>query len=103
MSISKEYLKDTGHCRVKFILPAWIFGCRKKACVVGDFNNWEKDRTILRLQKNGTWAASVDLQIGKEYQFRYFIDDKRWENDDEADSQIASPFPEQKTRSSYYN
>jgi 1,4-alpha-glucan branching enzyme len=93
MSIRKEYLKDTGFCRVKFILPRKIFNCRKKACLVGDFNKWEKDRILLRPQKDGTWSATVDLQIGKEYQFRYFIDDSRWENDDEADGLMPSPYP----------
>jgi 1,4-alpha-glucan branching enzyme len=95
MSIKKEYLKDTGYCRVKFILPSKIFNCRKKAYLVGDFNDWDTQKTLMRKQKNGSYSTTLDLPIGKEYQFRYFIDDVRWENDDEADGHAPTPFPGQ--------
>jgi hypothetical protein len=34
----------------------------------------------------------IDLQAGREYQFRYLIDDTRWENDPKADRYAKSPF-----------
>jgi len=40
MSIKKEYAKDKRVYKVKFSLPPYIAASTKKACLVGDFNNW---------------------------------------------------------------
>jgi hypothetical protein len=46
----------------------------------------------VRKRRDGTRAATVELTVGKEYQFRYLIDEIRWENDNEADQQLLSAF-----------
>ena len=38
----------------------------------------------------GVWSVSLDLETGKEYQFRYLIDGTNWENDPEADKFVPS-------------
>lgn len=58
--------------------------------VVGEFNNWSEQDSPLKQLKNGSFSATIDLEQGREYQFRYLIDGK-WENDDEADKYVTSP------------
>lgn len=42
--------------------------------------------------KNGEYLATVELEADKAYQFRYLIDEKVWENDNEADNYAPTPF-----------
>lgn len=92
MSIRKEYLTDKGVCRVKFSLQHDIANISKKACVVGDFNNWDREQTPMIKNNNGIYSVTVELKAGKEYQFRYLIDETRWGNDKTADKHVPSPF-----------
>jgi hypothetical protein len=43
--------------------------------------------------KNGAFSTTLDLKVGREYQFRYLIDETDWVNDGEADKYVASSFP----------
>lgn len=92
MSLQKEFLKSKQACKVTFILPANVAKGAKAIKVLGDFNNWEKDKGIPMKAKNGTYSAKVELETGKEYQFRYLIDNEKWENDWEADKYVPTPF-----------
>ena len=49
--------------------------------LVGEFNNWDKSASPLKKTKAGKFSTTLDLETGKEYQFRYFIDGKTWDND----------------------
>lgn len=60
--------------------------------VVGEFNGWEGTR--LDRQKDGTWRTTVDLSPGREYEFRYLVDNERWLNDPSADRFVRNPFGE---------
>ena len=40
--------------------------------------------------KNGDFTTTVNLAKDSQYQFRYLLDDKAWENDWEADAYIPS-------------
>jgi hypothetical protein len=42
--------------------------------------------------KNGGFTATLDLELGQEYQFRYLLDDKIWETDFAADKYVPTPF-----------
>ena len=81
MSVKKQYMKSKNVCKVTFTLPA---GEGEVATVVGDFNSWDREATPMRKNKTG-YSATVELEPGREYQFRYLIDGERWANDDEAD------------------
>ncbi len=35
----------------------------------------------MRVLKNGDFSATLSLEAGKSYRFRYLLDGKRWEND----------------------
>lgn len=90
MSLDKKYVKSRSVCKVKFIAPEEIAKQAKKVYLAGDFNNWDYEDTQLKKQKNGTYAATVELDAGAEYQYRYVLDGERWENDFEADKYVPS-------------
>jgi 1,4-alpha-glucan branching enzyme len=94
MSIKKRFLKDKGVCQVTFVLPESITEGSKKVAVVGDFNGWDSEKDLMKKSKDGKFKCSVDLPLGKDYQFRYLLDDSRWENDWEDDGLVATPFKE---------
>tara|TARA_R110001592_G_scaffold59620_3_gene180931 strand:- start:10778 stop:11086 length:309 start_codon:yes stop_codon:yes gene_type:complete len=85
MAIQKKYLKSKQICKVKFELPKESALEAKKVCIVGEFNNWDPQAGAMKKQKNGSFAMTLDLNTGSEYQFRYILDGERWENDPEAD------------------
>jgi len=92
MSISKNFLKTRPSCKVKFQLaPEDI---QNGACVhlVGDFNDWNMDSHPMKKRKDGTFALEVELPLGRDYQFRYRVDDDIWINDAEADAFVPCSF-----------
>lgn len=77
--------------KVKFILPADIVGDATAAVLLGDFNNWDLNAGIgLKVQKDGTLAATVALEPGS-YQYRYYLNDGRWVNDSNAQQYAHNP------------
>jgi 1,4-alpha-glucan branching enzyme len=90
MSLEKKFLKGKSVCKVKFALSGDQYKSASTILLVGDFNNWQLGDTPLKKAKTGVWSVSLDLETGKEYQFRYLIDGNLWENDAEADKYIPS-------------
>ena len=88
MSIEKKNLKAKPVCKVKFALNGAQYDSATSIVVVGDFNNWQIGETPMKKAKTGGWSVTLDLETGKEYQFRYLIDGNNWENDPEADKFI---------------
>lgn len=93
MSIKKRFLKSKPVCKVTFRLPKKAAGGAERVHVVGDFNNWETHATPMKQLKSGTFTSTVDLEVGREYQFRYLLDETAWENDSEADKYVPSSYP----------
>lgn len=71
-----------GHVKVTFIAPEDAYD--GQTAVVGDFNDWDPMATPLRKRK-GRWSASVIVEPGRRYAFRYLAEGGRWLNDDGAD------------------
>ena len=90
--IKKEYLKTKDVCRVTFKLPKIAATGAKNVSIVGDFNAWNIYANPMKRLKNGDFTITLELKPGKEYQFRYLIDDTRWENDWNADKYVKGPF-----------
>ena len=90
VGIKKEYLKSKNVCRVTFTLPKIAASDAKNVCIVGDFNNWNIHANPMKKLKNGDYTIKLDLEQGKEYQYRYFIDESKWENDWNADKYVRS-------------
>jgi len=91
MSLKKQYLKSKPVCKVTFSVEEEAASGAGKIELLGDFNDWnEKEAILLKKFKNGSFKVTIDLPIGKDYQFKYLVDGTKWENDWEADSYVAS-------------
>ena len=86
MAIAKQFSKSKPVCKVTFTLSADVVANAKEIALLGDFNDWTLDTTAkLKKQKDGSYKTSVELEVGKEYQFRYLFDGAKWANDSAAD------------------
>ena len=90
--ITKEYTKSRNLCKATFILPGEAALKAQQVAIVGDFNNWNKIATPLNKMENGDFTVTLELEAGREYRFRYLIDNHRWENDWCADKYLAGPY-----------
>ncbi len=86
--IKKNYYKGGNKCRVWFYLPDQVEA--DTVHLVGDFNDWDEGATPMKEKKDGTFYTALTLESGKEYQFRYLLDNERWENDWSADAYAPS-------------
>lgn len=93
MSLQKRFLKSKPVCKVTFKLPTQVAGEAGAVCLVGEFNGWHTAATPMRKLKSGDFTVTLDLETGREYQFRYLIDGDRWENDEAADGYVPSAYP----------
>jgi predicted flap endonuclease-1-like 5' DNA nuclease len=91
--MKKQFSKEQSICKVTFQLPQEAAPNAQTVMVVGDFNDWQPQQgTTLKLDRSGFFKAELDLATGQEYQFRYLIDNSRWENDWSADKYVPTPF-----------
>lgn len=88
--LKKQYLKSRPVCKVSFYLPAAVKA--ETAHLVGDFNDWDEQNTPMTQLKDGRFTVTLELEKGREYQFRYLVDQTEWHNDWEADKYVANPF-----------
>jgi len=84
---NKKFLKSKPVCQVTFQLPQEIKA--KTACVVGEFNDWDKTANPLRKTK-GVWKTTLKLEQDREYQYRFLVNGSEWHNDWEADKYIPN-------------
>jgi hypothetical protein len=42
--------------------------------------------------KSGAFTTTLDLEPGREYQFRYLLDEKIWGNERDADKSVPTPY-----------
>jgi len=92
MALYKAYPKKGTTCKVTFELPEDATTGVKKIALVGDFNNWNKTANFLSPNKDGRYSITLALDQGHEYQFRYLMDESRWENDWAADKYLPSSY-----------
>ena len=92
MSLKKSFSKDKKTCNVTFIVSKEAAQGAQTINLAGDFNSWSSKETPLKKGKDGTFSAKVTLDVGREYQFRYLVDGKKWENDWKADKYVAAPY-----------
>lgn len=95
MSIKKQYLKTRPVSKVTFRLPHEAAPEAKSVHLVGEFNDWDKLATPMTQLKNGDFKVTLDLETGRQYNFRYLIEGKVWENDWEADKYAPSEIAEE--------
>jgi 1,4-alpha-glucan branching enzyme len=90
--IKKEYLKSRKVCKVTFRLPNIAAIDAKSVCIVGDFNDWGIHANRMKKLRSGDYTITLELEPEREYQFRYLVDEYRWENDWNADRYVKSPY-----------
>ena len=90
MSVEKKYLKSKPVCKVKFVAPEALTQVTKKIYLAGEFNDWNYEGALLKKQKNGAYATTIDLDTGSEYQYRFVLDGEKWENDYDADKYVPT-------------
>jgi len=88
--LKKKYLKSKPVCKVTFYTPDAIKA--ENVHLVGDFNNWDDNATPMEALRDGRFKVTLDLEAGREYQFRYLVDRAEWHNDWEADKYVPNPF-----------
>ena len=75
--------------RVTFSLPGSVWA--DSIYLVGDFNNWNETSHPLTIGRDQNWSITVDLELDREYQFRYRKDGE-WLNDNHADGYAQNPY-----------
>lgn len=88
--LKKRSKKNSNQVVVTFVLPEDHPGL--PASVVGDFNGWDHSALPMRRRTNGTWSASVTLEKGRQFRYRYHGGDGTWFNDDAADGYVANDY-----------
>lgn len=82
----RQFLKTKPVCKVTFKFKTEA----ESLALVGDFNNWNEASTPMKKAKDGTFSVSVEMESGREQQFRYLADGRKWLNDDAADKYVTT-------------
>lgn len=78
--------------KVSFKLASQYVSGASNAVIVGDFNNWNVAEGIhMQKSDDGSMIAELYLTPGKTYEYRYFLSDGRWVNDD-SQKKIVNAF-----------
>jgi 1,4-alpha-glucan branching enzyme len=79
--ITKKSVDRGARVKVTFTIPA---NGSPRMAVVGDFNEWDPYATPMR-KRGEVRSASITLDPGQRYAFRYLAENGHWFNDDHAD------------------
>lgn len=89
--MNKSYLKTKkGTVKVTFELAPETQV--EQAVVVGEFNDWDPAATPMKRKKDGTFSVALNLESGKQYRYKYYVDGQRWVNDPQADATAPNIF-----------
>jgi 1,4-alpha-glucan branching enzyme len=89
--ITKAKSAKKGLVRVTFELSSTLWA--ERVNLVGEFNDWDTTATpMTRNRSDANWKATVELEAGKRYAFRYLVDGKEWLNDWHADDHVDNPY-----------
>lgn len=92
MAIHRRSLKNNAVYKVTFQIPINIANTATQANLLGEFNNWSTSATPMKRSKEGSFSVTIELEKGRSYQFRYLLEQSRWENDPDADGYLSTPF-----------
>ena len=90
--LKKQYVKSRKVGKVTFEVPKAELPAAIEVecvCLVGEFNDWDAAATPLKQGRKGTYSATLDLEPGREYQFRYLVNGEHWCNDWNADAYVS--------------
>ena len=69
--------------KVTFTLP--LSETPEPVSVLGDFNEWDALAHPLKKRSNGTRSATVELESGRRYSFKYLSDGGTWFTEPDAE------------------
>lgn len=92
MALTKYLSADGTKCEVTFSVSPEAAQGAKKINIAGDFNSWSSTDNTLTQNKDGSFSITLELDLDREYQFRYLLDGIKWENDWHADKYIPAPY-----------
>ena len=90
MGIKKQYVKNKPKCNVTFRYGAPQPIKAETVKILGDFNRWSKDCEPMKKLENGEFTQTIEFDSEKEYQFRYLLDDKLWDDEFEVDNYVSN-------------
>ena len=88
--LKKEYQPDQSHCKVTFLFPIQEAVNAREVKVIGEFNNWDRDNGLSMQPSDNYYIAEVELEAGKDYEFRYLVDNLHWKNEENADDHVVT-------------
>ena len=89
--IDKKVSPKGKSVNVTFELPAEKV--QESAAIAGTFNDWDVTKNPMKFdKKKGVWKTNISFKPGDVVEFRYFVDEQQWLNDEEADRTTTTPF-----------
>lgn len=86
----KKARDKSGGVKVTFTLS--LDDTPEPVSVLGDFNAWDPHAHPLKKRANGTRSASVVVEAGRSYSFKYLADGGTWFNDIDADEHTTNEY-----------
>lgn len=86
--ITKQAARVKDKVDVTFVLPREE--PVQNVCICGDWDAWQPNHIMQQI--NGDWKYTLELERGREYQFRYLVNGEQWQNDPNADNYVPNPF-----------
>ncbi len=90
--LKKQFLKSKSLCKVTFSLPKKAVNNATEVRVLGEFNDWKWENGFPMKATKQDFKAVIELEPGREYQFRYLANNQIWENDWAADDYQPTPY-----------
>ncbi|MFB0537279.1 MAG: isoamylase early set domain-containing protein [Anaerolineae bacterium] len=94
--LKKQHIKSRKVVKVTFEVPEAELPEAKVESVhlVGEFNDWDLTATPMTRRKGDIFRVTLELEPGREYQFRYLVNSEHWCNDWHADAYVLGDFGE---------
>lgn len=87
--IYKRRSPNAGKVIVTFQIPGTIWA--ERINLLGDFNDWDAESLPFQQNREGDWQIELELEIGREYHFRYLLDGEHWRDDWHANGHVPNP------------
>jgi predicted flap endonuclease-1-like 5' DNA nuclease len=87
--MKKTIIAEKNSTKVVFSLPKEALEGVSIVSIVGDFTEWNP--VMLKAKKDGSFEIELEVPNGRDYHFRYQINNHHWQNDFVADRYETSP------------
>ncbi len=86
--VQKTYFKTKDYCKVKF---TFNIEDAETVEILGLNSDWENS-IVMSKKKDGSFSCEVSLPKSTQHEFKYLVDETKWINEPEADSQNPNEF-----------